>query len=246
MVKRLFVFSLLILSLSGCVQLPEVSIPEPRKLEQLEPGTHLRNAVVQDVGKVNYTIRIPNQYDGETAKPLMLLLHYGYSGSKPEPFTGQQMINAFEKKLPKDLFILAPDVVESDWKHSKNEAAAVWLVQSMLKTYNIDESQVLICGFSMGGEGAWYIGSRHQDLFTGVIPIAAPVAGQKDSWQIPIYVVHSKDDEVVPYFAARRHSKTVEQNGAVIKFKAAEGVDHYNAAHYRGYLPDALFWIQEH
>ncbi|MGL4422458.1 MAG: hypothetical protein ACRCZF_17455, partial [Gemmataceae bacterium] len=166
-----------------------VSIPEAAALSKLSTGTHQETAAIPGLGTINYTILIPSDYDGKTKVPLVLALHYGYSGVKPKPYTGRGMIEAFRPGLVGlNAIIVAPDVMSGDWTDIQNEQAAVWLTKSVIKTYTIDEKKVVITGFSLGGEGTWFIGSRHQDLFTGAIPVAAPVAGAKTSWKIPVYV----------------------------------------------------------
>ncbi len=46
---------------------------------------------------------------------------------------------------------------------------------------SIDDDRVYLMGESMGGSGAWYLASRHPDLFAA----AAPVYGGRDGRVIP-------------------------------------------------------------
>ncbi len=41
------------------------------------------------------------------------------------------------------------------------------------KKFNIDENRVILTGHSMGGHGAWIIGTTHSDTFAAVCPIAS-------------------------------------------------------------------------
>src|SRR5262249_7901749 len=143
------------------------------------------------------------------------------------PYTGKDMIDAFRSGLSGlGAIIVAPDALGGDWTSSQNEKAAVWLTRSALKSYAIDEKKGVITGFSLGGEGTWFIGSRHQDVFTGAIPVAAPVAGGDVAWKIPVYVIHSDKDEVVSYNSASSHAEKVRQKGAKLEFKTVNGLDH--------------------
>ena len=113
-----------------------------------------------------------------------------------------------------------------------------------MKTYAIDPKKVVVTGFSLGGEGAWFIGSRHQDLFTGAIPVAAPVAGGDVAWKIPVYVIHSDKDEIVSYDSAKKHADAVKGKGAKLEFKTVNGLSHYKTSAYGTHVGDAVKWLQ--
>lgn len=239
------VFPLLLVLCVGCGGRSTVAIPEAAELKKHSPGTHQETAEVPGVGSVKYTIDIPGNYDGKTPVPLILALHYGYDGAKPAAYTGKGMIEAFRPGLSGlNAIIIAPDVLGGDWKDAKNEQAAVWLTKSAMKTYAIDSKKVIVTGFSLGGEGTWFIGSRHQDIFTGAIPVAAPVAGGDVDWKIPVYVIHSDKDEIVSYSTAKSHADAVKGKGAKLEFKTVNGLSHYNTNAYGGHLNDAVKWLQ--
>jgi predicted peptidase len=236
---------LLLAASAGCGSRAPVKIPEAGELKNLPPGTHLQTADVPGVGSVKYTIEIPGSYDGKTPVPLVLALHYGYDGAKPDPYTGKGLIEAFRPGLSGlNAVVLAPDALGGDWTDARNEQAAVWLTTSALKSYQIDAKKVVITGFSLGGEGTWFIGSRHQDLFTGAIPVAAPVAGGDEPWTIPVYVIHSDKDEVVSYNSAKRHAEALKAKGTKLEFKTVSGLSHYKTGAYAAHLTDAVKWLQ--
>ena len=229
----------------ACGSPSPVTIPAAAELEKLSPGNHQKTVQVPGGDTLKYTIEIPITYDGKTPVPLVVILHYGYDGAKPDPYTGKDMIDAFRSGLSGfKAIVVAPDALGGSWTDAKNEQAVVWLTQSVQKTYAIDSKKVVLTGFSLGGEGTWFIGSRHQDLFTGAIPVAAPVAGSDTGWTIPIYVIHSDKDEVVSYSIAKKHADTVKANGAKLEFKTVTGLTHYKTASYGPYLGDAVKWLQ--
>jgi predicted peptidase len=237
---------LLFLPLSaGCGGGATVSIPEPAVLQKLPPGTHQREVTVPGVGAVKYSVEVPANYDGQTPVPLVVVLHYGYDGAKPDPYTGKEMIEAFRPGLAGlNAIVIAPDALGGDWTSAQNEQAVVWLTRSAMKTYAIDPKRVVLTGFSMGGAGTWFIGSRHQDLFTGAIPVAAPVADGDAGWRIPVYVIHSDKDQIVSYSAARQHADAVKAKGAKVEFKTVSGLSHYQTGAYGRYVGDAVQWLQ--
>lgn len=235
---------LFVVFLVGCGEPAPVTVPDPVDLGKLKPGSHQKTADVPGVGKVLYAIDVPEDYDGSTPAPLVLVLHYGYDGAKPKAYTGGEMIKDFRTGLAGlKAILIAPDVVGGDWKSASNEIAAVWLTKSAMKTYKVDLKKVLVTGFSLGGEGAYFIGSRHQDVFTAAIPVAAPVAGGTE-WKIPICIVHSSKDERVSHSSAKSRAEAIKANGGTVEFKSVGGLGHYASNQYNPYLKDAVNWVQ--
>jgi len=222
-----------------------VTIPETGSIPKLDAGKHRESISVPDVGDVKCTIRVDDSYHSSKPCPLVLVLHYGYEGSRPDAYTGADMMNTFIDGLREIGGIaIAPDAVGGDWRSAANERSAIWLVKSAMNTYNIDPSQVYVTGYSMGGEGTWHIAGRHQDLFTGAIPVAAPVTGTTE-WSLPVYVIHSSRDEIVPFRSAKRHADAIEAAGGQIKFKTASG-SHYDAGAYGSHVTEGVKWIRTH
>jgi len=240
----LLVAVIVLATAAGCEPPGPVTIPAAGTLAKLGPGTHKETADVPGVGNVKYTIEIPANNDGSAPVPLVLALHYGYDGAVPEAYTGEGMIESFRPGLADfKAIVIAPDVLGGDWTDAKNEQAAVWLVQSAMQTYSVDPKRVIITGYSMGGEGTWFIGSRHQDVFTAAIPVAAPVAGSTD-WKIPIYVIHSQQDEIVSHGAAKGHADAVKAKGGTIEMKSVTGLTHYDTPSYASYVGEGLKWLE--
>jgi len=229
----------------GCQPPGPVTIPAAGKLPKLAAGTHQETVEVPGVGSVKYTIDIPADDGSGRPVPLVLALHYGYNGSVPDAYTGAGMIDDFRPGLA-DLkaIVIAPDVLGGDWTDAENEQAAVWLVQSAMQTYAVDPKRVIVTGFSMGGAGTWFIGSRHQDVFTAAIPVAAPVEGSTE-WKIPVYAIHSQQDEIVSYSAAKKHAEAIKSKGGKVEFKTVSGLTHYDTGSYAGYVGEGLKWLQE-
>jgi predicted esterase len=140
--------------------------------------------------------------------------------------------------------ILAPDALGGDWTDAQNEKAAIWLTQSVQKTYAIDPKKVVITGFSLGGEGTLFIGSRHQDLFTAAIPVAAPLPSGEEMWAIPVYVIHSDKDEIVSYSSAKKHAESLRARGLNVEFKTVNGLSHYKTGAYAPGVGEAVKWLQ--
>jgi len=211
----------------------------------LLPGIHTQTAEVADLGTIRYTLEIPEGYDGTTPVPLVLVLHYAFRGAQPEPWYGRKLLEVFRPGLA-DLngILLAPDALGGRWTDAANERLALELVRRVLHTYAIERRRVLVTGFSLGGQGAWSLGGRHQDLFTGALPVAGPVAGGDLVWNIPVFVIHSDQDERIPIAAVREQAAALRQQGARIEFRTALGLGHYETAAYVTYVGEGVRWLQ--
>src|SRR5439155_14516230 len=108
--------------------------------------------------------------------------------------------------------ILAPDCPTRSWTDPQADRAVMTLMQNALEAYSIDRTKILVVGFSLGGRGTWFMSSHHSDLFTAAIPMAAS-SGDGPVERLatmPTYIIHSRDDEVVPFGPPEPHARAVE------------------------------------
>jgi predicted peptidase len=216
----------------------------PSRLDLAGPGVHEFSARLPDGRGVRYTLSVPKDYDAKRPVPLVVALHYA---GRVEPFYGRGMIDGLVGPACAGLgaIIVAPDAQgDKSWTDERNEKIVIWLVQSVMKTWSIDPKKVLLTGYSMGGEGTWYIGGRHQDLFTAAIPIAGRPTGET-VWKVPIYVIHSQNDELIPIAPAEAHVRELKEKGAVIEWKALSGLTHFQTDRYQDALRSAVAWVKE-
>jgi len=141
--------------------------------------------------------------------------------------------------------LVAPDALgRGDWTTRTNEQAVEWLTRSIVRSYAVDPSKVAVTGYSMGGEGAWYIGGRHQDLFTAAVPVEGDPAGKGLKWTIPVYVIHSRDDEVVRLGPVEKHVEQLKGQGTLVKLRIVDGRTHYDVEKFSRPLQEAVPWLE--
>ncbi len=216
---------------------------EPAQLAQLAVGVHQQTATLPTGDTLRYTVSVPTGYDTKKPVPLIVVLHYG---GDVTPFYGREMIDDLVTPALSSLgaVVVAPDALAGDWTSLQNEKAVIWLTQSIMRSYSIDSKKVLLTGYSMGGKGTWFIGSRNQNLFTAAIPVAGEPAGGLD-WKIPVYVIHSRKDEVIPIAPARRHVDQLKAKGVNAEFKEVANLTHYQTPEYAASLKGAIPWLQQ-
>ncbi len=61
---------------------------------------------------------------------------------------------------------------------------------------------------------------------------------------MPLYVIHARNDEVVPFAAAEEAVAAAEAKGIPVELVVVEKLTHYDTARYVTYLRNAVPWIQ--
>lgn len=208
------------------------------------PGTHQLTHKLSSGTELRYTIDIPQSYDGSKRVPLIFALHYG---GKVTPWYGKGIVEILVRPAFKELegIIVSPDSIAGSWTNETNEMAVLELMSHIKQTYNIEGRQVILTGFSMGGAGTWYIGGRNQDLFCAVLPVAGRPQVEIEDWFIPVYVIHSKADTVVPYEPAAAYAKKMKDAGFDFTFHSVADITHFNTPAFADPLREAMPWLKK-
>jgi predicted peptidase len=232
-------FALFVGVLQAPAVTPHAGLPASR-------GIHELTFQAQDAGEVLYGISIPNRFDAKLPRPLIVALHPGgarmrYYGAA---FTRQIVAPALNGLDP---IIVAPDCPARGWTDAPAEQAVLELIEYMMRNYAIDRRRILVVGFSMGGRGTWFMASRHADLFTAAIPMAASTGDEplERLATIPTYVIHGVDDEVVPYEPAEQNARALAKMGRPVRFETVYGVTHFQMGGYIEALRKAGRWVAD-
>ena len=194
-----------------------------------------------------YAISLPAGYDGSSddPRPLILALH---PGGRARYYGSDFMRQIVDPALRGwGAVIVAPDVPSRSWANEDSEQAVLALLDDVLENHAIDRTRILVTGFSMGGRGTWYMATRHADFFTGAIAMAA--SRGDDSLDglgvIPVYLIHSPDDEVVPYGPAAETAQLLAERGHPVQMIRLAGASHYMMGDYVAPLRAAGEWMKE-
>jgi len=192
-----------------------------------------------------YGRAIPGDYDPDKPRPLVLALH---PGQKNTSYYGAQYMRSVFLPGLRDLdpIMVAPDCPTRAWSDPAAEKAVMTLLDNVLGEYAIDRRRILVIGFSLGGRGTWFMEARHADLFTAAIVMAGTTDEPLDSLaKIPTYIIHSRDDQVVPFGQAEQRAAALERLGRPVKFEALEGLGHFDMGGYVPALARASSWVAE-
>ncbi|UCG88671.1 MAG: prolyl oligopeptidase family serine peptidase [Gemmatimonadota bacterium] len=227
----------------------------------------LRSLALEDGSEVRYGIAVPENLDVDQPVPMILALHHSWEGELPDYFGVTFLVRliapAFEEL---GAIIVAPDALERDWLSARSQHALWAVLDQVSSEFEIDTQRVVITGFSLGGLGAWYMAAENPDYFSAAIPIAtAPTLVRADSnaepehrrfmregtvpWHeglraIPLFVVHSRADELIAFDKVERAVMDLRANGASIEFVAVDGIGHYAVMEYMDAVALAVPWIK--
>jgi predicted peptidase len=152
-----------------------------------------------DGDTVYYTLHIPAGYDGHTALPVILCLHFG---GQPTEWYGGRFLNLIPLPGLGSLaaLLVAPTTAQSGWATPAGEAAAFAALAAVEQRLRVDTRRRVVMGYSMSGRGTWHMAATFRQHFVAAIPIAGrpgdiALGTLRD---LPLYVIHSEADRRVP------------------------------------------------
>ncbi|MBC8507908.1 MAG: alpha/beta fold hydrolase [Anaerolineales bacterium] len=213
-----------------------------QQFEPVDPGVY----EIEVDASHRYTISIPENYTGEKSVPLVLALHYGGHGA---PFYGKFILTDMVEPALRELgaIIVSPDCPASDWTQPESEEFVLDLLEEIQANHNIDENKILVTGYSMGGMGTWHFAASHPEVFAaGVILAGMPPDNFLEiEWDVPLYVIHGRNDEVLPIDPTLAVVAQLQSQGEEIKLKILEGVTHYETHLFVDELKSTIPWMME-
>ena len=197
-------------------------------------------------GDQRYTIAVPTGYTDETPVPLILALHFAGHGA---PYYGRIILEELVEPALGDLggLIVAPDCTSGSWSNPQSEADVLTLLDYISNNYAVDLERVVVTGYSMGGNGTWYLAARNPDRFSAAVVLSGwpPEEAGRVDWQVPIYVIHSRQDELMPLEPTQYIVNALSEQGVEIKLVVLDGITHFETFRFIEPLRSAVPWIEQ-
>ena len=240
--KLALIFAIAVIPLAGLLSHNAFAQRAPSQVPVLSAGTHVRTMSVDEL-TVGYTIAIPADYSSSKPVPLVLALHFGGSPTGAgRSLTGILMLPALQEL---GAIIVAPDSVSGRWDSPENERAVIQLLDGILAGYNIDKQKIVVTGFSMGGAGTWHFANKYPERFGAAIPVAGRPTPPSSDWRMPVFAVHSRQDEVVPIGPAEERIAELKKAGVRAEINILTGITHYETSRFVDGLRKAVPWLKE-
>lgn len=220
----------------------------------------------------NYELRYSlfcGEISSTQASPLLICLHPGWSGEFPPIYYGEQFLSSVFIPAFADTgaTIVAPDCPGGAWNNPRSRQAILKLLDHLIDQFEIVQTRVSLIGYSAGGWGVWYLLQENGDKFSSAImiatlPVIDPVdrfeenlpkcrellASHLDEWlgkvpSLPIYIIHSLDDELLPYADANRAHQALVGDKRQVTFETVQGAGHFEGESYVEPLHEAVPWL---
>jgi predicted peptidase len=209
------------------------------------PRFEQRTFTAPDGTMMRYGLAVPGDYSPSGPRPLVLALHPGGGGA---PYYGDSFMRSIFLPGLRSVapIMIAPDVPARTWTDPRSEQAVMALVGAISKEFSIDARRTAVVGFSLGAAGTWHLSARHPERFTAAIVMAGrseePLANLA---RVPTYVIHSRDDQVVPFAQAEERVRALERMGRRVRFDPLAGIGHYEMGAYVEALERGARWVAQ-
>ena len=209
--------------------------------QELTEGLHKIEIKLSDGHNLKCSISVPQLVVGERV-PLVLALHYG---GDVVPYFGMTYLETLVEPAFKDLdaILIAPDCPGKNWSDQESEKDMIEMLHYILRTWPVDNTQIVVTGYSMGGMGAWFYGSKYPDIFCAAIPVAGMPTGNFEM-QVPVYALHGQFDEIIDIQPTKEAIRKLRKNGLNAKLFIVEGLSHYQTNEYVTSLSKTMKWLK--
>jgi predicted peptidase len=184
---------------------------------------------------LQYLLYLPENYGSVVGEkwPLILFLHgSGERGDDPQKIKKYCLPRELESRPDFPFIVLSP-LCPADTRWIDLSASVMHLLNEILARYNIDERCVYLAGFSMGGEGVWYIAVEYPARFAAISPVAGKIPDTENFLSrlcvlkhMPIWVFHGTSDEFVPFENSQTLVDALQACDGDVRFTVYEGFTH--------------------
>lgn len=207
----------------------------------LTPGIS-RAELVDDGGQtVRLSLSVPEGLGPGDRVPLVVALHWS---GEVTPFYGEAYLRALAAPGLEGLgaIVVAPDRLGDDWERPASRDLVLSVVRRAVDLWPVDPDRVVVTGYSMGGFGTWTYLADYRGTFAAGIPMAAyPIT---DGGGRPVYVVHSRDDDLYAFFDTERAVERLRQRGLPVTLAPVDGPSHTEPTAYVPALREAAAWLE--
>jgi poly(3-hydroxybutyrate) depolymerase len=168
---------------------------------------------------------VPASYDGQTAVPLVVLLH-GYT---EDPLCPAATCGWADKAAEEGFILITPDYYNDLTASGAACGSVMQAVKEAIERYNIDTTRVYMTGFSMGGMTTAMTGYTNADVFAAI----APMSGMGDFTKEGLVVTQSDAEkyDLPTFFLAGTiddKNTVMDESGTPVSITAMTGNDIYS------------------
>jgi predicted esterase len=211
-----------------------------------------------------YTLDVPETYTPSRRYQVRVQLHGGVGRPDALPRNGIGQLAGAEQ-----IYVLPTAWSGAEWWTARQIENIRWIIDSVKRTYNVDENHIVVSGVSDGGTGAYYTALRDTTPYAAFLPLNGYWAVLRNPdlgidvplfpgnlRNKPFFIVNGERDPLYPTAAvdpAVAHYKAI---GMTVEYRPQAGAGHntrwwptvkddfdaFARSHPRNPLPDTLTW----
>lgn len=213
-----------------------------------------------------YSVDVPASYDPAIAYQLRFQLHGGVSRQSNQQ-RGDGSIGGLAG-APDQIYVLPSSWVDAMWWQPSQLENLRTILDTVKRTYNVDENRVVVSGVSDGGTGAYYVAMKDTTPYASFLPLNGNIMVlRSEDLQVadvfptnlrnkPFFVVNGGRDPLYPATYVGPYVEHLKEKGVEVVYKPQPNAVHNTAwwpevkdtfeafvrNHPRNPLPDKLTW----
>ena len=170
-------------------------------LSAMGPSKHCEGKTPCTLGDRSYHIRLPDEWDGKSALPVML--HFHGWGRQGDLIVAHQRISGHTRR--RGVLLVAPNGLGRTWDFwdadSRDVPFAAAVLEDVSKRFPIDRDQIFVSGYSYGAAMAWRYVCQNGDGVAALLAVSGSISQAEDCPQGPREVrhVHGFKDNVMDF-----------------------------------------------
>jgi acetyl esterase/lipase len=212
-----------------------------------------------------YALNVPDSYDATKRYQVRFQLHGGVMRPSNQP-RGDGTIGALAGA--EQIYVIPYAWADAPWWSEAQIENLTTILDTVKRTYNVDENRVVVAGVSDGGTGAFYIAMRAATPFASFLPLNGNLLVLRSDdvrsgdlfpnnlRNKPFFAVNGGRDPLYPAAFVQRYVSHLKEKGVEIDYEPQPDGAHNTAwwpsvkdsfegfvrSHPRNPLPDTITW----
>jgi acetyl esterase/lipase len=212
-----------------------------------------------------YALNVPDSYDATKRYQVRFQLHGGVMRPSNQP-RGDGTIGALAGA--EQIYVIPYAWADAPWWSEAQSENLTTILDTVKRTYNVDENRVVVAGVSDGGTGAFYIAMRAATPFASFLPLNGNLLVLRSDdvrsgdlfpnnlRNKPFFAVNGGRDPLYPAAFVQRYVSHLKEKGVEIDYEPQPDGAHNTAwwpsvkdsfegfvrSHPRNPLPDTITW----
>jgi len=203
------------------------------------PGIQDSEVSISDGNKWRFRLDIPESSTNENElRPLIIGLVGAAAGIDRHIVFYECLIGPGLENIETYIFLPEP----GPWTHKIVTDKIFHFIELAIKHWNVNPDQIVITGYSKGGEATWNYAIKYPQVFEAAIPMGGThILNEKPT--IPIYGIIGENDGI---FSAEKMRQQVSESSFMKSHtQVVGGLHHHEVCEFIYSLRDAAQWLKD-